>query len=142
MRREPSKRRTSGMLSSLRRAPITRFARREACFALVTCCCGRSFKHLMKAKFEEWRASDGRLDFCPRVFEEKRAGRAVRTVTSNFAHPYAGNIVSKRTSKHPAPFLASQYAVFGAKTREKTHVVVQKCEIRVEGFEEFLKNLS
>ena len=96
----------------------------------------------MKAKFEEWRASDGKLSFCAPVFKEKRATKPVAPVTSNFAHPYAGNIVSKRASKHPAPFLASQYAVFGAGKSEKREFVVEKCAVKVEGFEEFLKNLS
>lgn len=96
----------------------------------------------MKAKFEEWRASDGKLSFCAPVFEEKRPKRAPKSVTSNFAHPYAGNVVSKRAAKHPAPFLASQYAIFGAGKSEKREFVVEKCAVKVEGFEEFLKNLK
>jgi hypothetical protein len=93
----------------------------------------------MKTKFEEWRASDGRLSFCAEVFNEPRAVKRVAAVSSNFAHPYAGNVVSKRAAKKPAPYLASQYAIFGAKERERAGFSHDFAGVRVEGFRERLE---
>jgi hypothetical protein len=93
----------------------------------------------MKTKFDEWRASDGRLSFCAPVFKEPREKRAGRAVSSNFAHPYAGTVTSKRAAKKPSPYLATQYAVFGAKDREKAQFSRDFAGVRVEGFRERLE---
>lgn len=96
----------------------------------------------MKSRFEEWAAARAQLSFCAPVFEEKRAARPVAPVSSNFAHPHAGNIVSKRASKHPSPYLASQYAVFGAKNGEKTFNSRDFSGVRISGLLERLENIA
>ena len=84
----------------------------------------------MKSMFHEWRASNGRLDFCAPTFADPPRPKRPRPVKSTLAHPYApANL--KQT-----PYLKAQRAVFGAARAEEFSLPSKVDGVKVDGLKE------